>query len=57
MLTVEQFADNWDRRRVLLESTPAPTRARPEWLDAYTSPMIVTGEIEEVLMDMRELAA
>ena len=57
MLTVEQFADNWDRWTVLMESTPAMTRARPEWLDAYTSPMIITGEVEEILMDMREMVA
>ena len=57
MLTFEQLADNWDRWTILMESTPMMTRARPEWLDAYMSPMIVTDEVEEILMDMREMVA
>ena len=57
MLTDEQFEDNLDRWMVLMESSPAMTRVRPDWLDGYMSPMIVTPEVEEVLMDMREMVA
>tara|TARA_R110002020_G_scaffold231678_3_gene442881 strand:- start:10 stop:183 length:174 start_codon:yes stop_codon:yes gene_type:complete len=57
MLTVEQFEDNLDRWMVLMESSPAMTRVRPDWLDGYMSPMVVTPEVEEVLMDMREMVA
>jgi hypothetical protein len=57
MLTDEQFEDNQNRWRILMESSPAMTRIRPAWLDAYMSPMFVTPQVEEVLMDMRELVA
>lgn len=56
MLTDEQFEDNQNRWRILMESSPAMTRIRPAWLDAYMSPMFVTPQVEEVLMDMREFA-
>ena len=57
MLTDEQFEDNQRRWTILQSESPAMTRARPEWLDGYMSPVRITPEVEEVLMDMREMVA
>ena len=52
MLSDEQREDNDLRWQVLQEQTPGETLARPAWLDAWMSPIILTPEILDILGDV-----
>ena len=47
--TDEQHEDYQMRWDALQQQTPAQTLERPEWLDAWMSPMVITPEIVEIL--------
>ena len=49
-LTPEQEYDNELRWEALMAQPPGDTR--PEWLDAWLSPVILTPEILEILGDI-----
>ena len=51
-MNAEQREDNDLRWQVLQEQTPGETLARPAWLDAYESPIILTPEILDILGDV-----
>jgi len=51
-LTAEQEYDNELRWQALVEQAPGDTRARPEWLDVWLSPVILTPEILDILGDV-----
>ena len=52
MMNAEQQEDNDLRWQVLQAQTPGETLARPEWLDAWMSPIILTPEILDILGDV-----
>ena len=52
MLNGEQQEDNDLRWVVLQAETPGETLARPAWLDAWMSPIILTPEILDILGDV-----
>jgi hypothetical protein len=51
-LSPEQEYDNELRWEVLMAEPPGTTRGRPEWLDAWMAPVILTPEILEILGDV-----
>ncbi len=51
-LTPEQEYDNELRWEALMAQAPGDTRARPEWLDVWLSPVILTPEILGILGDV-----
>jgi hypothetical protein len=51
-LSPEQEYDNGLRWEALMAQAPSDTRARPEWLDVWLSPVVMTPEILEILGDV-----
>jgi len=51
-LSPEQEYDNELRWEVLMAESPGATRGRPEWLDVYLAPVVLTPEILDILGDV-----